>query len=226
MEVILGLLFLFVMICLPFLLLLGLYYACLFGVLGFLSWIFDPPKKPESSYDPRKYESTWTVRDAIRYGYITSLRDSLKNGADPNQCDEDGVPAVLYAAIWNRLDSLRVLLDAGADVNIKNQAGKTPLLMLVAREHSVVMLLARVAQPKGGVPALQLLIEAGADLDARNEAGQTALFLAVMKEHTEAVRVLIEAGADINAMTPEGETPLDAAKRPDIVRLLETAGGF
>ncbi len=110
------------------------------------------------------------------------------------------------------IQTLRFLLKSeGENPNQCDETGETPL-MLAAR--------------KGRVEALQLLIEAGADLDARNEAGQTALFLAVMKEHTEAVRVLIEAGADINAMTPEGETPLDAAKRPDIVRLLETAGGF
>lgn len=211
MELILGLLFLFAMICLPFLLLLGVYYACLFGVLGVLSLIFDRPKKPEPSYDPRKYESTLTVVDAIQYDWITSLRDLLKDGANPNQHDEAGETPVMLATRKGRTEALQMLIETGANLDTQNKKGQT-----------AVMLAAR----KGRVEALQMLIEAGADLDARNTAGQTALFLAVMKEHVESVRILIEAGTDINAMTPKGETSLDVAKKPEIVRLLKAAGGF
>ena len=219
MELLLLLLFLLAIVCLPFLLLLGLYYACLFGVLYVLSWIFDRPDSSSDnpSYNPsrstqKNYGSTTTVISAIQNNDIKSLRYLLKyGGANPNQCDEDGLPAVMLATMLKRMDALQVLLHAGADSNIKNQTGET-LIMLAAR--------------KGWVGALQILIEAGADLDVQNEEGQAAIFLAVMEHQVEAVRVLIEAGADINVMTPKGETPLDVAKDPEIIRFLEAAGGF
>ena len=215
MELLLLPLLLLAIWYLPYLL-VGLFFA---GLGHALRWIAAPPDDPsyDPPYDPSRstqkhYGSTTTVISTIRENDIKSLRYLLKYGrADPNQCDEDGLPAVMLATMLKRMDALQVLLHAGADSNIKNQTGET-LIMLAAR--------------KGWVGALQILIEAGADLDVQNEEGQAAIFLAVMEHQVEAVRVLIEAGADINVMTPKGETPLDVAKDPEIIRFLEVAGGF
>ena len=176
MELILALLFLFAIVCLPLLLLLGVYYACLFGVLGVVSWIFDSPKKPEPSYDPPEYASTWTVIDEIRCGDIKCLRFLLKDGENPNQCDETGETALMLAARKGWVEALQLLIEAGADLDAQNEAGQTALFLAVMKEHP---------------EAVRVLIEAGADINAMTPNGKTPLDMAT---EPEIIRFLEAAG--------------------------------
>lgn len=64
----------------------------------------------------------------------------------------------------DRLDVLRLLLDAGASLERNNWGGQTPLLVAIAR---------------GNNPGVELLIERGADCMARNEERATPLHVAM-----------------------------------------------
>jgi ankyrin repeat protein len=131
----------------------------------------------------------------------------------------------------------RTLLQLGADPNMADEDGITPLM--VAAEGSspaqVRMLLeagalanARCTCPNyfdGGWTALGLaarksdtdmvtrLIAAGADVNVRNAKGETPLMLATGRPNIEAVRALLVAGADVNAKAKNGHTALDIASR-------------
>ena len=74
----------------------------------------------------------------------------------------------------------RALIDAGADINAKDEAGSTALM---------------VASEYGRTEIVKLLIAAGADVNAKNELGWTALMWASRHGHTETVKLLIDAGA-------------------------------
>jgi ankyrin repeat protein len=61
------------------------------------------------------------------------VRTLLKNGAEANAVDDDGHSALVYSILrqcWidaqRQLDALQVLLDAGADVNLRDCAGVSP----------------------------------------------------------------------------------------------------
>lgn len=78
------------------------------------------------------------------------------------------------------MEALKVLLDAGAKVNVTNNDGQTALM---------------VAAENGKVHNARALILAGADINARNKEGQTALLLAQENDEPAMVRLLKAHGA-------------------------------
>lgn len=85
----------------------------------------------------------------------------LDAGGDPNLMARRLRP--LHEAVygdWGSPTSVRVLLRSGADVNGRNDAGQTPLM--VAAEH-------------GEVECVRLLLEAGADRSLKDKRGRIAL---------------------------------------------------
>ena len=141
---------------------------------------------------------------------------------------------------------VQVLIDAGADMEAKNEKGRSPLL---------------VASAFGKLDAVKLLVEAGAKVCATDSQGDTCLILAANFGHTDIVRylaglkevdvnyhgrnndtalhsavddghrdvveVLVDAGADIEAQDSTGDTPLHVAGEKGelaILKMLLKAG--
>jgi ankyrin repeat protein len=104
----------------------------------------------------------------------------------------------------DRREVVRILLDAGADPNIADNKGMTPL---IANSWNLEI--------------AQMLIAHGANVNARASDGFTPLLNAGTVELT---RLLLEHGADPFAKTEQGKTALDWAKqmgRKDQAALLE-----
>jgi ankyrin repeat protein len=119
----------------------------------------------------------------------------LRLGANPN----DNVrhltlvsSPLACAALHGDLDTMRVLLDHGADVNQKASRKLTALMMAAASERT-------------DSAGLRLLLEHGAEIDARDDQGRTALDWALLKGDTEASVFLREKGA--RAMAPAAAAP-------------------
>ena len=107
-----------------------------------------------------------------------------------------------------QVSQLSKLLKKGANPDIPNTEGYTPLMMAARTSH---------------LELAQLLIEAGADLNIRNKYGETAIMLASYHGQTEMVRQLYVKGAEINH---KGWNPLLYAAsggHSDTIRLLLTA---
>ena len=86
---------------------------------------------------------------------------------------------------------IRAMLQRGANVNVKNPEGRTPLMLAANDEYADM------------VP---LLLERGADVNARDSRGVTPLIYAA---HSPTLaRLLLQQGADVNARSHEGTTPL------------------
>jgi ankyrin repeat protein len=102
---------------------------------------------------------------------------------------------VLMSYVWREQeDTVRKLLERGADPNLGDQDGDTPL-------HGAAM--------RGNVKLLQMLLDKGADPNAKNKLGGTALMWAGTYGQEEAARVLLEKGAeptlkDHNGITASG----------------------
>ncbi len=61
----------------------------------------------------------------LRSGEVSKLRSALEHGASANARDAQGNTPLMLAATHGNVESLRLLLDRGADVNVTNNAGAT-----------------------------------------------------------------------------------------------------
>jgi ankyrin repeat protein len=141
------------------------------------------------------------------YFAIVVLAAGLTFAADIDKSSD-----AFYAAIRaNDLARLQAMLKEGADVNLRDNAGTTPLMYAAA---------------VGSLESMKLLLDKGADSKLKNNADQTALMWSV----TDAakVRLLLDRGADVNAASKRGRTALILAALSDrsaaIVRMLMAAG--
>ena len=110
---------------------------------------------------------------------------------------------------------VEVLLEAGAEVNSRDEHGFTPL-------HCA-------AWSNGNVEVTELLLQSGAAVNAPNSIGATPLHAAAkMCEFPAVVRALLRAGANTEARENQEQTPLhwaaQASKSPEIVKVLLEAG--
>jgi hypothetical protein len=116
------------------------------------------------------------------------------------------------------VDTVRVLLSAGAKVDAATNDGKTPLWN---------------AAQYGQTNAMRELLAAGANVDVASSCGRRPLHIALFKDSImsplfstmDAVKLLLNAGADVNALDKDGKSPLDYARNPKIRALIIARGG-
>ncbi len=121
----------------------------------------------------------------------------------------DKVSGLFVASHTGRNDIVKLLVDAGADLN-QTWNGATPLFQASQNGHTEVV---------------QVLVKAGADLN-QTWNGATPLFQATQNGHAKVVQVLVDAGADLN-QTWHGATPLFKASQnghAKVVQVLVDAG--
>jgi ankyrin repeat protein len=122
--------------------------------------------------------------------------------------------ALVDAAFVCDFVRVRQLLGRGADVNVRDEEGRTPLFSAVLA---------------GSVGLVGLLLESNADVNAQDNEGWTALHFAAQEYEPEIARLLIARGANVNAQDHVGISVLwravfSAADRDEIVRELVKAG--
>jgi ankyrin repeat protein len=154
------------------------------------------------------------VADAAMQGDRDAVRALLKQAADVNAAQGDGMTALHWAAMKNDPDLAQTLLFAGANVKAATRIGAYTPLVLAARE--------------GNPTVMEVLLRAGADVNSKTANGTTALMLAAQSGMTAAVKILLDGGADLNAKEPvRGLTAMmfaAASNRAPVIDLLASRG--
>jgi uncharacterized protein len=194
---------------------------------------------------PAYAQSSSVVADAAEKKDFAKIGVLLKQGADINAAQVDGMTALHWAAYYDDLPTTTLLLKAGADVKAANRYAVTPLslactngnmqivdLLLGAGADANTVLrggetVLMTAARTGKLGPVKALLSKKAQVNAKDRKGQTALMWAAAEGHADVVSTLIEAGAEFKQPLPSGFTPLLFAAREgriEVCRVLLKAG--
>ncbi|KAI8746522.1 serine/threonine-protein phosphatase 6 regulatory ankyrin repeat subunit B [Biomphalaria glabrata] len=145
------------------------------------------------------------------------LKYLLDMGADvKNRRNKDGLTALHLAAADSKYFCAKTLLEYGADVNLKCNAGCSPLHYAVGNTPLVTLFLeyqanVNATDDNGNTPLLiavkrfggpediiKLLIASGSDVNHKNHSGMSALLLAAEKLNTSIMAFLLDVKAEFN----------------------------
>ncbi len=177
---------------------------------------------------------------AANDGSIVVVRRELANGVDVNAQNEYGYTALMAAAVKGHKEIVELLLDKGANVNLKVTVDKQGF-----KVFSVTPLY--IAALAGQTEVTEFLISKGARVnsmvttkikDLPGELTESILHETVKKGHIETVKLLLDKGASINKLAsmprPGNEysiikfTPIDVAverENDEMIELLRKHGG-
>ena len=154
------------------------------------------------------------VAEAAERGDKAAVLALIKQAADVNAAQGDGMTALHWAAMKGDVELAQMLIYAGANVKAATRLGSyTPLF---------------VASQQGHAGVIDALVKAGADVNAGTPNGTTPLMAAAASGEVEAVKVLLDQGANVNGKDGiRSQTPLmyaAAANRAAVIEILTARG--
>lgn len=141
---------------------------------------------------------------AANHGHIEIVRHLISEGADVNAADQYG-NTPLVVALSLEPDIHYVLLEAGAQVNVRGANNNTPIA---------------AAALMGRADLVKRYLELGAEVEPADSIGSSALMNACANGHLDLARTLIEKhGADVNYRDADlgWTTLLLAVRRGDVL---------
>jgi len=165
----------------------------------------------------RTPEDALNVYEAATVGNARRLKTILgQSRVRVNEANkEEGLAPLALAAFFGHAEAVKVLLEYGADVNLKppSRFANTAVDAAVSGDHADVV---------------RILLAAGANPNVRSEANYTTLHKAAVHGNLDVVRMLLDGGAEVNAVRDGGHTPLDDAREKGhtaVEDLLRRRGG-
>jgi ankyrin repeat protein len=126
---------------------------------------------------------TTPLLGAFKFGDTDVARTLLELGTPLEFADGNGITMLGRSALNNEVAMAKTLIDRGANVNIVDKLGMTPLLWAASMDF-------------GDPSMIELLLKSGAKADARNKDGLTALDLARKYGHAEVIPALTRAATN------------------------------
>jgi TonB family protein len=146
------------------------------------------------------------LRDWSETGQTQAVRELL---AGPQQVDVDyrdahGWTALMYALKGGHDDIVKLLVDAGANVRLKNNDEESAL---------------HIAAKNGRTEATRLLLDSGADITTYDATGRTPLYRAIENKQADIIELLQAAAQELANQTrlAEESQPKEETIPPEIV---------
>ena len=172
--------------------------------------------KTHETYDPYELmiippnkKTKMIIQEIEKFEYKPNLnlvRDLITLGANVDWQDEEyNMTALHWAAYYNRIKIVKILIDAGADLDVRNNMGYTAL-------HR--------AAYYNRIKIVRMLINAGANVNVQDYEGCTLLHDLAFWRNIKTVKILIAAGARKDIQNKQGRIPYDLADTEELKNLL------
>eukprot|EP00435_Cladocopium_sp_Y103_P045028 s1089_g12.t2 len=168
------------------------------------SEVFTSPVKVQLvvlEFCPPDAKEDQEMMSAARNNDTVGLEELLKRPRNPDVEDEKGLTPLHRAAQGGHIETMRLLLEAGAEIGVPG--GGTELMKWQAPLH--------LAALGGHLEAVRFLIDNGAQKDQQGFVWATPLQNAAFAGHLDVVRFLVESGASLWHVDGAGNTALDLA---------------
>uniref|UniRef100_A0A8C3NS51 Regulatory factor X associated ankyrin containing protein n=1 Tax=Cyanoderma ruficeps TaxID=181631 RepID=A0A8C3NS51_9PASS len=140
---------------------------------------------------------TLSIHQLAAQGELTQLKEHLRKGENlVNKPDERGFTPLIWAAAFGEIETVRHLLEWGADPHA------------LAKERESALALASMG---GYTDIVTMLLDRDVDINTYDWNGGTPLLYAVRGNHVKCVEALLACGADLTEEADSGYTPMDLA---------------
>jgi ankyrin repeat protein len=167
-----------------------------------------------SSAQGNRYPEYQLLVHSLR-GNTEAVRNLLRNGADPNSPpgpNDKGMNSLIFASWKGHQDIVRLLVDAGADLNFRSQTGATALVYAASGGHE---------------ECVRILLNKGARTDIPMNDGTTALLAGVRSKNSQIVEMIARQSSaeSINLRRQNGDNALLFASKSNDLRTLDAVLG-
>uniref|UniRef100_A0A8D2L544 Regulatory factor X associated ankyrin containing protein n=2 Tax=Varanus komodoensis TaxID=61221 RepID=A0A8D2L544_VARKO len=140
---------------------------------------------------------TLSIHQLAAQGELILLKETLRKGENLlNKPDERGFTPLMWASAFGEIETVRTMLEWGAD----------PHILAKARESALSL-----ASTGGYTNIITLLLQHDVDINTYDWNGGTPLLYAVRGNHVKSVEALLDHGADLTTEADSGYTPMDLA---------------
>jgi ankyrin repeat protein len=181
---------------------------------------------------------------AARENCMACVEVLLRNGADINLPDPDGVSPLMVAIMNANWDLAKQLIVAGANVDQWDIFGEAPLFTAIGLRNqggggsidplneTNGLTIVRMLLERGANPNMQLFFRPANVRGSTNTRGSTPLIRAATNADLEIVKLLLQHGADANLIMADRQTAIMAvlagraseAQALELIRVLHEAG--
>jgi ankyrin repeat protein len=174
-----------------------------------LEWLFSRPvPKASGELDSPDIVARLLDRGANVNARLTGRPFILHHNATGNRTLTEGSTAFMKAATTSDLVLAKVLLERGADPNIRTK-NNTTAVMAAAGLNWVDI--SSLGTENDSIDIIGLCLDRGADINAVNDLGETAMHGAAQRGADKVVQFLFDRGAKLDIRNNKGRTPLDEA---------------
>lgn len=169
-------------------------------------------------------DGTTALVMAVLHSDKETVHKLIDRGADVNARTGLGrTPLIAAASVPGRWEMVKLLLEKGADPNLKGGDAPSPAPVVAAGGDTPLTEAAKSYDTR----SLEILLDHGAKVNEADNVGNTPLLNAALNANPAAVKILLARGASLKAMSRLGMTPLTAAAMRndrEIVKAMLAAG--
>jgi ankyrin repeat protein len=179
---------------------------------------------------------------AVHVEDIDQVERNLYWEAETDELGPDGLAPLHVAARLGSMIIIEMLLEYGADMEIKDLNGQTPVAAAVLSGNTLVadylvdqgaqvevdaLLHLSIREGRADRDVVDFLIAKGADVNLADAQGNAPLHTAIVNGRRVMAKYLVQKGADVNLPNRSGKLPLLIAEESgeqDILAMLEKFG--